>query len=505
MAPGVGPQSQELIHSRLERVRRRLGLEVWLREAVVPLWCAATGVLLGRMLFRAPGLPLALGTGALLGAAWILRARARRVSRNRAAVLLDRLAGAGGLLLTGLERPMGDWAPSLDAKLMRAPPPEIHLARPGGLLALGTVFFAVALLTPLPTSRRPPANAAAASKVAQLEARVEAVSRVHPVEPNLRHELDRLRREVARGHFDGADWEAADQLSGILQQKASEASEQLSKAGRTAGALEKALASAAGRETVTRERESLEKQLLALSGGRAKSGPEALAQALAKANGSGASGSGHPGVAKTGATGATGRSGSSASVHGASGTSTRLSPAQIGALREALASRESALRSAFSESAESRSGQSGSGRMGKPSVGAGFEAMAAAHSGSQAGASESASETAGTSATVSGSGAPTRGGGAAKLSFGEQAQVDPSRLRFAPLPSGRGGRQPGILLGLDVANPHRFTGAAGPAVAEPAQVGGRASGGFSQGAKLPRNRALVRRYFDPGSAPAQAP
>ena len=87
-----------------------------------------------------------------------------------------------------------------------------------------------------------------------------------------------------------------------------------------------------------------------------------------------------------------------------------------------------------------------------------------------------------------------RGGDPQELVFGGNAEMDPDRLKYEPLPEGNGGEGE-ELFGLRAANPRT-----NPDGTVSAGTGAGASGdqaaGYDEGAMRPRNRALVQRYFD---------
>lgn len=91
-------------------------------------------------------------------------------------------------------------------------------------------------------------------------------------------------------------------------------------------------------------------------------------------------------------------------------------------------------------------------------------------------------------------GGPSRGGGPASLKFGDAAEMDPERLQFEPLPKGQGGDAE-ELYGLRAAtpkvkpNPIAAGTGTGPAAGDQAPGPGAAP-------MLPKNRALIERYFD---------
>ena len=71
--------------------------------------------------------------------------------------------------------------------------------------------------------------------------------------------------------------------------------------------------------------------------------------------------------------------------------------------------------------------------------------------------------------------------------------MDPDRLKFEPLPQGQGGEGED-LYGLRAANPKKgegpVSGGTGPT------ANGTQARGNDDGVLLPRNRVLIKRYFD---------
>ncbi|MBS1153672.1 MAG: hypothetical protein H6Q89_5370, partial [Myxococcaceae bacterium] len=81
------------------------------------------------------------------------------------------------------------------------------------------------------------------------------------------------------------------------------------------------------------------------------------------------------------------------------------------------------------------------------------------------------------------------------LVFGGQAEIDPDRLKFQPLPQGQGGDEPGELWGLKAANPKKNS-QGGAAAGSGSSATGEQAPGNRDGQLLPRNRALIQKYFD---------
>src|SRR4051794_19517493 len=104
--------------ARVRQIRRRLNTGVWLGGLRGPLWVAALVAALARLLLRStPAAGVAfLATLAPALTLMMLRSRTRLYSLEAACALADRQAGAGGLLLTQLERPVDAWAPTLEPR-----------------------------------------------------------------------------------------------------------------------------------------------------------------------------------------------------------------------------------------------------------------------------------------------------------------------------------------------------------------------------------------------------
>jgi hypothetical protein len=85
-------------------------------------------------------------------------------------------------------------------------------------------------------------------------------------------------------------------------------------------------------------------------------------------------------------------------------------------------------------------------------------------------------------------------GGDTPLVFGKDAEMDPERLKFEALPKGNGGEAE-ELYGLKAANPR-----VGRQPLNAGMTGGAAGGEQAPGAgeapMLPKNRALIQKYFD---------
>ncbi|HYO57762.1 hypothetical protein [Archangium sp.] len=449
---------QALILAPVRRVRRRLNAVIWAEAGVAPVWAAATGCVLARLLWRdaAPWvLPVPLLAA---GAWWFVRARARSVSLTHAAVLADRSAGAGGLLLTRLERPVGEWELSANQYARAMTPPPVPWKRPAGALLAALAFLAVGFLLPLPARQVRPANAAAAAKVAAVQAKAEALAREELLGAPLEEELRRLSEEVAEGRFDAADWEAADGLEKSLEARAAKAAAELAAASEAARELEESLDAATGAEAATREREALERALMALGSDNAAQPRQGQDDGRTPSgNGSGGTGAGDGGT------------GSAQAKQGGSGGTSR-SRDEVANLRETLERRQRELEQRFGQGA----GRNGS----RPGEGQGEGEGQGGHASRQA---------------RPGKNGTGRGGESRPLVFGDKAEMDPERLDFKPLPPGQGGEAQG-LWGLRSADPERREGGAGGG-GQGTGAQGDAEAGHSAGPLLPRNRELVKRYF----------
>ncbi|NOJ92811.1 hypothetical protein HMI51_07680 [Corallococcus coralloides] len=510
MAASDERRFQSLVLAPIRRVQRRLNGVAWTGAGIAPVWALATACVLSRLLLRDLAV-WAVPPLVIAGLAWwFVRARSRGVSLEYAAVLADRSANAGGLLLTRLERPVGEWELSLNQFAQQVKPPEVPWRRPVGALLGALVFLAVGFLVPLPALRTSNINAAAATQVAVVQAQAEALAREEPLGPDVEEELRRLSEEVAQGRFDSADWEAADALEQRLAERASEAAAELNRASEAAAELEDALAAAGGAEAATRERESLEQALMALdarASGTSEddaAGDQDAPASEQNSQGQGAGeqdgeqqGSGEQGGDKQGSGDPSARE---AQARASARAQASGSPDQIADLRRTLERRQQSLAQRFGEENASRGNrgaqarrptrrqQSGQGQKGQgEGEGEGEEGDGEGHQGNQH-ASRNTRQGKGEGAGTS------RGGESQPLVFGGEAEMDPNRLAFQPLPEGNGGEAE-ELWGLRAADPQARTGQAGPSSAKGTGAKGDATAGPASGPLLPRNRDLVKRYF----------
>ncbi len=489
MAVSEERRFQALVLAPVRRVQRRLNAVAWIEAGIAPAWAAATACVIARLLVRDAALwavPAFLVAG---GIGWGLRARTRGVSLAQAAVLADRSAGAGGLLLTRLERPVGEWELSVNQYARAVKPPEVRWKRPVGALLGALLFLAVGFLLPLPAPTPRPLNAAAAAKVAAVQAKAEALAREEPLGAPMEEELRRLAEEVAEGRFDAADWEAADGLEKRLAERAAEAAAELAGAAEAARELEEALGAAGGAESAAREREALEQALMALGEGQGAQGEGGQSEAEGQQGQSGSEGqegqSGSEGAEGNGANGQQGSQGSRSAQARAAGN-----PDQIADLRRSLERRQQQLQERFGQGNSRRQarGQSGSGRQGQGRQGQGQPGEGEGQGqGSQQGSHASRGVREGEAGTG-------RGGESQPLVFGGEAEMDPDRLQFQPLPEGQGG-DTSELWGLKAADPRREGVTVTPSAARSPSPQGDATPGHSTAPLLPRNRDLVKRYF----------
>jgi hypothetical protein len=468
MAVSEERRFQALVLAPIRRVQRRLNAVAWAEAGIVPMWAAVTACVVARLLLRDTALWAAPAFLLAGGFWWGLRARYRGISLDHAAVLADRSANAGGLLLTRLERPVGEWELAVNQYAHAVKPPEVRWQRPVGALLGALLFLAVGFLLPLPAPTTRPINAAAAAKVAAVQAKAEALAKEEPLGVPMEEELRRLAEEVAEGRFDAADWEAADGLEKRMSERAAEAAAELAGAAEAARELEEALTADGRAESTAREREALERALMVLDG---KGTPGEDGES--KQNGDGEQGS---------------QQGSQSS---------RGTADQIFNLRRTLERRQQQLEDRFGQGNSSRQAngrrQSGSGRQnqGQGQVQQGEGEGEGKGEGEGEGQSQHASRAAREGNKGAGVG---RGGESSPLVFGGEAEMDPDRLKFQPLPEGQGG-EANELWGLKAADPQREGVTVTPSAARGSGVQGDATPGHSTGPLLPRNRDLVKRYF----------
>ncbi len=387
-------------------------------------------------------------------------------------------------MLTRLELPVGAWELGLNESVRRASLPDVNRARPAALSIGAVLFLAVAMLVPLPERAVTSVNAAAASRVAQLEAHAEALAREEPLEESVEAELARLREELAAGEFDATDWEAADHLEGALARNAAEAQAELGRAAEAAEALERALEKSQGGDAAARERDALERALMAMDE-NSGSGPEALEKALAQAGENGAeSGNNGENAAK--------RENGGKREQGGQGEADGPSKSEVAQLRDALRDRQERMAKAFGQETgdQRRASNQGSPRRGQ---GQGQGQGEGEGEGKGQGQGEGAAQ--GKGQATGERGGPSRGGGEGELRFDQPVEMDPERLAFAPLPEGQGG-DPGELWGLKAADPKPSNEPSSGGASAGSVARGEQAPAFDQSARLPRNRELVRRYFD---------
>lgn len=470
MAAGEERRKSAFVLARIRRVQRRLNLQTSLAAAVAPAWVAVTLLAVWRFVVQRH-VPLFAGALAL-GAAvvWRLLTRRQGVSLEQAAVIADRRAQAGGLLLTRLETGVGEWELGLNDRVRALTAPSIRVRGALAGLSLAVLFLVVALVVPLPPKVASNVNAAAATKLDEVEAKLEAVAKEEPLDDAVNAELERLREELADNAFDAADWEAADTLDKELDRKAQEAAAELSRAEEAAKELSEAMASAQSADAANREKEELESALMQLSDGQAADAEQAMSQAL--------------GEQKPTASGENGKQGKPGP-----------SQAKLSELRQALQNRQQQLQKSYSEQSKSQQHEASrpsSGRTEGEGKGEGKGEGEGKRSGHKGDGREHASRQV--------EGGPSHGGAEdTDLVFAGQAEMDPDRLKFEALPRGHGGDEPGELWGLKAADPKKPTASAAASGSGKSATGEQAPGN-REGLLLPRNRALIHSYFDtPGA------
>jgi len=509
MAVSEERRFEALVLAPVRRVQRRLNAVAWAEAGIVPMWAAVTACVVARLLLRDTALWTAPAFLLAGGAWWGFRARHCGVSLEHAAVLADRSANAGGLLLTRLERPVGDWELSVNQYARAVQPPEVQWRRPVGALVGALLFLVVGFLLPLPPPSVRPINAAAAAKVAAVQAKAEALAKEELLGAPMEEELRRLAEEVAEGRFDAGDWEAADGLEKRLAERAAEAASELAGASEAARELEEALGASGDAERAAREREGLERALMALDGnatpgenGQGGQNAEGQQGNQGDQNGQGdqnsqgeqGSQSGQSGSMNDGGTGTGGQQGSQGSRRTASAQAGG-NLDQISNLRRTLERRQQQLEDRFGQ------GNSGQQANGRRQSGAGRRGSRQGQGQGQGEEGEGEGEGEGTEsghasrAVREGQGAGvSRGGQSNPLVFGGEAEMDPNRLKFQPLPEGQGG-EASELWGLKAADPQREGVTVTPSAARGPGAQGDATPGYSTGPLLPRNRDLVKRYF----------
>jgi len=449
--------------SRVGRVQRRLNIEVWLRALVAPLWVGVTVLVLAQV-FSPFGLTaVVVGLVCVVSTVTVIQAWPRRISLREAAVVADRQAGSGGLLLTRLETPVGEWELGLNQQLKSLTMPKVRWRESGRWVLLAVLFAIAGFFVPKVQYPAKTLNAAAASRVDQLADKVEALAKEELMPEAIDNELARLQAELDRGAFDATDWEAADSLDQALNEKAASAAGDLSAAEQAAANLAKSLSQAQAIEKAAEDKAALEDALMKLGESPGSASP-----------------SQQPGE--------TGKDGQPKKEPAPS------TAASADALREALAKRREALAKSFGQKAGKGSPQPGTSASSKPGGSKGHGKGKGEKNGE--GSGDGTGEGAGKGHASRGAKGGAGHGDAppAELVFGEEAQMDPDRLKLEALPQGHGGDEPGELLGLRAANPTAHD----PVPRSPAtgaSAAGAQAAGHREGPLLPRNRALIDRYF----------
>lgn len=489
MAAGDERRKRAVVLSRVRRVQRRLEVERALKAAVAPMWCAVTALAAWRLVAQHHVAAVGACVFAAALVAWWLLLRGHRITEGQAAVIADRRAEAGGLLLTRLELPVGEWELELNQRVRQVTPPPIEARRPVGLLLLAACAGLIAFIVPLPPKTSRPVSSAAATRVDELVEKLDAVAREEPTDDAIAKELERLKEEVEDGTFDSADWEAADTLNAALDRQAAEAQAELSRSEAAAKSLEDAMKDAQGGEGATREREELEQALMAMADGQAQSGEQALQQAMKEQAGQGQEKGQEQGQ----------QSGQQQGQNGQqqNGQPQGPSRSQVSDLRKALQQRQQQLSQQFNPGGQRQRQAS------RPQPGSGQQQSGQKQSGQgrQSGQGEGEGQKGeGQSGTGDAHASHVKDPGTGHgysppqdLVFGGEANIDPDRLKFEPLPQGQGGEGED-LFGLRAANPKK--GEAPVMHGGSGAASGVQARGNDDGNLLPRNRVLIKRYFD---------
>jgi hypothetical protein len=516
----------------IRRVARRLNAQLVVRALVGPVWGIVAGIALWRFTVQR-WMPAAAAVLALAGAAvvWSL-VRHRLVTQRQAAVIADRRANAGGLLLTSLETGVGGWKAPLDTMVAGFTPPPFDVARPAAVIALALACLGVVVWIPLPNPVTPRINAAAEGRVEELVQQLAAVAKEEPVEIEMQKEVERLREELKEGTFDAADWESADSLGHELEHKAEEADNELLKAEEATANLERTMTEGRTLERLDREREELEQALMQLSDGKAENAEQAFQQAFdtaptppsasdlaaadpkphadpqstsspQTASSASSASSAHPTASSspTSETKSTPHEGGQKQASGEGNGHLDPTKKQLEELKRALERRRSELGRSFGQGQSGAQRSASSRRSQKSRHG---EKNEAGNEESSSGGEEATGEgtathtervASGPHASHLMAGAPEHGPAAdTDLVFAGAAEMDPARLKLRALPEGLGGEGT-ELLGLVAGNPtqsraHRETAGSGAAVA------GEQAPANREESILPRNKALIQRYFD---------
>lgn len=441
----------------------RLNTELALGVLPVPAWVAAAAFVSAR--FVSPALAWAASSMAVAGGlAWVVvHVRRHGYSEDQAAVVLDRAAKAGGLLLTVRERPSREWETALWEKVRDVRPPPLRIGRPAAMTAGALVFALIAAWVPMPEKPATSVDLAARSQVASAVGKAQTLASEMPLPEAISAELARLGEELRANSFDATDWEATDNVDDAIEDEARARGAALEKAAQAAERLAKTLGEGVEDEAVEREKEELEEALAELGEEARKKGGSESSTDSREAGGD---------ADQSKAAEDRGGTNQAPSVKQGRGPRTR---AEAQAMRDALDRRREELANRFADKGQGRGQAAGQ----RPGTGRGR----------------------GDNKGRPGFG-PSHGPAEdTPLRFGDETKFQKDRLAFAPLPEGRGGDDSGTLWGMNRRAPTRGPGS--PAAAPT----GLASGldqtpGANEGTVPPRHRELVRRYFDRPAATA---
>ncbi len=259
-------QAREEALRLARRTRRRLNAERALSICAPWLWGVATVLAGARLLWPAslPWAALPCGVAGTLG--WALGLGRVRVSLDGAAIVADRMAGAGGMLLLALEVPLGGWHDALSARLRGAPLPRVAWARRLGALAAPLVLAILALgLDGSLWRGEAAAPSLALQTVSQLEAQLEALRQDGAPAEDLVERVRQLGVRAAEASLQAADWQELEDLQLAVGDRLAERLRDLGAAERQAQGLAHAAARGASAEELANRRETMEHALQGLA------------------------------------------------------------------------------------------------------------------------------------------------------------------------------------------------------------------------------------------------
>jgi hypothetical protein len=228
----MSSQATSALHDQsIRRFIRRLALLLAFKQALtfVTIWFFAWGAVALilraasampriRLLWGATGIAVAVIAAAALS-------RRRLPSRDSVRALLDNRNDCGGLLMAGSDAEIGAWRiPEITLPSLRW-----RKARAFGLLAVSFAFVLVSFLAPVRFATNSAARPMDVSReVEDLSAQIEALKEAKIIEEAraeaLEQKLDQLSQEAA-GEDPAKTWEALDHLNDAIEKAAKEAAE----------------------------------------------------------------------------------------------------------------------------------------------------------------------------------------------------------------------------------------------------------------------------------------